>query len=296
MLDRFTSMRIFIDALDLGSLSASARAQNISPAMAARHIDALEQRLGVKLLHRSTRQLIPTSAGQRFLESSQHILNEVIELESDITSRQEDISGVVNINAPHTFGYNFVSPLIPSLLNEYPNLSVNLHLNDSVKDMVTEGWDLTIRVGHLSDSDLRARCIGQSKMYVCASPQYWLANGKPSRIQELAQYNCLSYTLSPTQANGKWMFGVNGEIAVPVKGNFTSNNGESLMLAATMGLGVIYQPEFVVQKALNSGTLEAIPLNEPPVNLGGIHVLFAGERKMPAKVRATIDFLVAQFQ
>lgn len=295
MLDRLTGMQMFVEAHSRGSLSAAGRALGISPAMATKHMDALEKRLGVKLLHRTTRRLVLTDAGRDYLDACRRIVQEVEEAEAGVTAQGMEAVGRLRMNVPLTFGARFIAPLLPAFSRRYPQVEVELSLSDAQHDLMQEGWDLVIRIGHLSDSSLKARRLGNCPMWVCASPDYLSRHGTPQRVAELSQHNCLSYTLSPLQGRGTWAFGREGNIQVPVHGNLKSNNGDALLAAALGGQGVIYQPNFIVAEALAQGTLVALTLDQPMLDLGGLHVLFPPDRRPPAKVRAMIDTLVETF-
>ena len=295
MLDRFTGMRVFIQAANHASLSAAGRALGLSPAMATKHLDALEARLGVKLLHRSTRRLILTEAGTEFLAASRRIVQELDEAESEVAAQRTEAVGRLRMNLPLSFGTRFIAPLLPEFSRRYPQVEVELGLSDAQQDLIQGGWDLAIRIGYLADSALKARRLGDCPMQLCAAPGYLAQRGTPRRVADLSGHNCLSYTLSPLQARGSWAFGSRGEIQVPVQGNLKANNGEALLAAAIGGQGVIYQPNFIVADALAQGRLVALVLDQPALELGGLHVLFPPDRRPPAKVRAMIDYLVECF-
>ncbi|WP_159912534.1 LysR family transcriptional regulator [Pantoea sp. 18069] len=295
MLDRFTSMRVFIQAASHASLSAAGRALHMSPAMATKHIDALEARLGVKLLHRTTRRLTLTDAGTDYLAASRRILQEIDEAESEVAAQRTQAVGRLRMNVPLSFGTRFIAPLLPEFSRRYPQVDVELGLSDAQQDLIQGGWDMAIRIGHLADSALKVRRLGNCPMQICAAPGYLARQGTPRRVAELSGHNCLSYTLSPLQAQGTWAFGSAGEIQVPVQGNLKANNGDALLAAAIGGQGVIYQPSFIVAEALASGALVALALDQPALDLGGLHVLFPPDRRPPAKVRAMIDYLVESF-
>lgn len=291
MLDRFLSMRVFSQAAALGSLSAAGRSLHMSPAMATKHLDALEARLGIKLLRRTTRQLTLTDAGSQYLESCRRILQEVDEAESEVLAQRNEAVGQLRMNVPLSFGVRFIAPLLPEFSRLYPQVEVELGLSDAKQDLFREGWDLAIRIGHLPDSSLKARRLGDCEVLVCGSPAYLNRYGRPRRAAELSDHHCLSYTLSPMQGEGYWCFGRQGEVRIPVKSSLKANNGDALLAAALGGQGLIYQPDFIVGQALADGTLEAITLDIPTVDVGGLHVLSPPDRRPPAKVRAMIDFL-----
>ncbi|MFA7504497.1 MAG: LysR substrate-binding domain-containing protein [Burkholderiaceae bacterium] len=289
------SMRVFARAASAGSLSAAARHIGMSPAMATKHVNALEARLGVKLFHRSTRRLSLTEAGGNYLEACQRILSDIDEAEAAASSQRVKATGLLRMNLPLSFGSRFIAPLIPEFSRRHPEVRVELGLSDTQLDLIAGSWDLAIRIGRLADSALQARRIGDSLMQVCASPAYLERRGVPRRVAELAQHNCLSYTLSPMQDGKQWAFGQRGEIRVPVGGDLLANNGDALLAAAVGGQGIIYQPHFIVGEALERGELVALELDRPVVAIGGIHVLYPPDRRPPAKVRVMIDYLVEAF-
>lgn len=294
-MDRITSMRVFVRAAGAGSLSAAGRHLGMSAAMATKHVNALEARLGVKLFRRSTRRLSLTEAGSTYLEACQRILPDIDEAEAAVSSQRIKASGLLRMNVPLSFGSRFVAPLIPEFARRHPEVKVELGLSDAQLDLIAGGWDLAIRIGRLADSPLQARRIGDSAMVVCAAPAYLDRRGIPRRVAELAQHNCLSYTLSPMQDGKHWAFGANGELRVPVDGDLVANNGDALLAAALGGQGIIYQPHFIVGQALDRGELVALELDKPVAELGGIHVLYPPDRRPPAKVRVMIEYLLEMF-
>lgn len=295
MLDRVTSMRVFVHASSAGSLSAAARHLGMSPAMATKHVDALEARLGVKLFHRTTRRLNLTEAGSNYLEACQRILPEIDEAEAAATSQRIKASGLLRMNVPLSFGESFIAPLIPEFSHRHPDVKVELGLSDAQLDLLAGGWDLAIRIGRLSDSSLQARQLGNSAMLVCAAPGYLQQRGTPRKVAELIQHNCLSYTLSAMQDATSWAFGSQGEVRVPINGDLLANNGNALLAAAIAGQGIIYQPHFIVSEALDKGQLVTLDLDKPTIELGGIHVLYPPDRRPPAKVRVMIDYMAEMF-
>lgn len=288
-------MRVFVRAATEGSLSAAARHLGMSSAMATKHVNALEARLGVKLLHRTTRQLSLTEAGGNYLEACLRILPEIDEADAAVTSQRVKATGRLRMNVPLSFGLSFAAPLIPEFSRRHPEVTIELGLSDAELDIIAGSWDLAIRIGHLADSPLQARRLGESPMLVCASPDYLHRRGTPGRTAELTQHNCLSYTLSSRQGRKHWAFGASGEFKVPISGNLLANNGDALLAAAVRGQGIIYQPQFIVGEAVARGDLVVLALDKPPVDLGGIHLLYPPDRRPPAKVRVMIDYLTEVF-
>ncbi|WP_439632114.1 LysR substrate-binding domain-containing protein [Shinella sp.] len=295
MLDRVTGMHVFSRAANAGSISAAARQMDLSPGMAAKHLDALEARLGVRLFHRSTRKLTLTEAGQQYLELCTRLLPELDEVEALIASQRVEATGILRLNSPLSFGARYVAPLIPAFTESHPKVIVDLGLNDRVVDLMDEGWDLTIRVGRLKDSRLISRKLAESEMIVCAAPAYWQKWGRPRRWVDLQKHNCLGFAFTNIARPEEWFFGRNREHSVAVKGSLRANNGDALVAAAGAGLGVLYEPQFIVADAIREGRLEQVTLDQPTADLGGIHLVYSPDRHPPAKVRAMIDFLVASF-
>lgn len=295
-MDRVTSMRVFVHAAAAGSLSAAARHLGMSPAMATKHVNALEARLGVKLFHRTTRGLSLTEAGANYLEACQRILPDIDAAEAEAASQRITASGLLRMNVPLSFGMQYVAPLLADFGQQHPEVVIELGLSDAQLDLIAGNWDLAIRIGHLADSTLQTRQLGDSCMQVCAAPEYLDRRGVPHTVSQLTQHNCLSYTLSATQSGKHWAFGTKGEIRVPISGDLLANNGDALVSAAIAGQGIIYQPHFIVSEAITRGDLVALELDKSAMKLGGIHVLYPPDRRPPAKVRVMIDYLAEAFE
>lgn len=299
MLDRVTGMQVFFRAAAEGSFAAAARTLGMSQTMATKHITALEQRLGTRLFHRSTRRLSLTEAGRRFHDACARILPEIEEAELAVSVEQADARGLLRLNAPVSFGTLHVAPLLAEFAALHPRVTVQLGLNDRLVDVVEEGWDLTLRIGRLRDSPLVGRRIAASRLIVCAAPAYLARRGTPHRVADLGAHCCLGYTLtsSTIAATGpdRWLFGRDGEVGVAVFGTLRANNGDALREAAIAGQGIIYQPAFLLADALRDGRLLALLLDHPPLAPIGIHVLHAAAPFVPAKVHAMSGFLTARF-
>lgn len=295
MLDRVTGMQIFVRVVALGSLSAAARSLGISQTMATKHVGAIEERLGVKLLHRTTRRLTLTEAGRRYLESAERILTEVEEAEAAASADRIEVRGMLRVNAPLTFGFREVAPLMAEFSRLHPSVTVDLGLNDRFVDLIEEGWDVAVRIGRLRDSTMIARKLAPCRLLVCCSPAYLAERGTPRTVAELSKYNCLGYTLSRSLGPDEWSFGEDGKVKVPIKGNLRVNNGDALVAAAVAGQGVIYEPTFVVGDELRAKRLVALTLDHPPLELPGVFAIYPSNRHPPAKVRAFVDFLAERF-
>src|SRR5918997_1516531 len=239
MLDRVTSMQVFIRVAALGSFSAAARSLDLSQTMVTKHIAALESRLGIKLLHRSTRKLVLTEGGRNYLAACERILVEIEEAEASTSLDRIEPRGTLRLNVPLTFGLRQVVPALTAFSRLHPAVSVDLGLADRYVDLIEEGWDLAIRVGRLKDSSLVARRLAPCRTLVCAAPSYLAAHGTPRSLEDLSAHNCLGYTLPSAIGADRWAFGARGDIAAPVKGNLRANNGDALLAAALAGQGLI---------------------------------------------------------
>ncbi len=295
MLDRVTGMQVFSRVAALGSLSAAARALGMSQTMATKHMAALEDRLGTKLLHRTTRRLSLTEAGRTYLEAAERILADIEEADAKATVAAVEVRGTLRLNAPVSFGIREIAPLLPELAARHPGLTIDLGLNDRYVDLVEEGWDLAIRIGSMKSSSFVARRIAPCPTVVCASPHYLAKHGRPTTIAALSAHNCLGYTLSRDVGVDRWYFGRDGKVSTPVKANLKANNGDVLVAAAVAGQGIIYQPSFLVSREIDAGQLVPIRLDHPTREFDGIYAAYASDRRPPAKVRATIDYLAEHF-
>lgn len=295
MLDRIVGMQVFARVAALGSLSGAARALGMSQTMATKHMAALERRLGVRLLHRTTRRVSLTEPGRRYLEHVERILAEVAEADALAAAERVEITGALRVNAPTSFGARELAPLLPDFARLNAGLRVELGLNDRVIDLVDEGWDVAIRIGTVADQTLIARKLAPCRLLLAAAPAYLAAHGRPRSPADLASHNCLGYTLSTVVGPTRWQFGPDGAVKVAVSGNLVANNGDALVAAAVAGQGLVYQPTFILGDDIRAGRLVAIELDAPPVTLAGVFAVYPGLRRPPAKIRAFVDFLAERY-
>lgn len=291
MLDRFTGLQVFSRLAALGSLSAAGRALGMSQTMATRHLAALEDRLGVKLVHRTTRRITLTEAGRRYLDSAERILEELEEADATAAAERVEVGGTLRVNAPVSFGVRVLAPMLPQFSALHPALHLDLGLNDRIVDLVEEGWDAAIRIGRLSGADLIARRLAPCRLALAAAPSYLAAHGAPRTVEDLTRHNCLHYTLSHTLAGRVWTFGADGAARVTVGGNLQANNGDALLVAARAGQGLVYEPSFILGDDLRAGSLVALTLDHPPVELDGVYVVYPSNRRPPARLRAFVDWI-----
>jgi DNA-binding transcriptional LysR family regulator len=288
-------MQVFARVAQLGTLSAAARALGMSQTMATKHLAGIEERLGIKLMHRTTRRLTLTEAGRRYLEAAERIITEVHDAEASAAADRVDPRGMLRVSASVSFGWRELAPLIPEFAAAYPAVEVDLGLNDRFVDLIEEGWDVAIRIGTLDDSTMIARKIAPCGVVVCAAPSYLAQRGTPRSVNDLASHNCLGYTLSRAFGPDHWPFGTDGKVVVPIKGDPRANSGDALLAMALAGQGLTYLPTFLVCAELRAGRLVSVTLDHPTMQLPGIFAVYPADRRPPAKVRVFIDFLVARF-
>lgn len=288
-MDQFKQISTFVDVAAKGSLSAAARAEGIAPAMIGRRLDALEERLGVKLLQRSTRKIALTNEGIAFLEDCQKILADLENAESAVSERSARASGHLLISAPAGFGRQHVAPLIPSFLAEHRDVAVTLNLNDRVVDLIGEGIDVAIRIAALSDSNLIGVKLADNKRVLVAAPSYLKRHGTPMSLDDLAKHNCLAMSSEGSQRG--WTFRQNGKnVTLKVVGNMVCNDGAVLHEWALSGKGLAWRSMWEVGSAIEAGQLVTV-LDEFAAPGNDIYAVFAQRRHLPLRIRAFVDFL-----
>jgi DNA-binding transcriptional LysR family regulator len=292
-MDQFKQISTFVDVISRGSLSAAARAEGIAPAMIGRRLDALEERLGVKLLQRTTRKIALTNEGAAFLESCQRILLDLENAETQVSERSARPSGHLIISAPAGFGRQHVAPLIPSFLTEYRDVSVTLNLNDRVVDLIGEGVDVAIRIADLADSNLIGVKLADNKRVVVAAPEYLKKFGTPHSLDELSRHHCL--TISSEGSQRGWTFRQNGKnVVLKVQGNLACNDGAVLHDWALQGRGLAWRSMWEVGGEIESGKLVTV-LDEFAAPGNDIYAVFAQRQHLPLRIRAFVDFLRRAF-
>jgi DNA-binding transcriptional LysR family regulator len=286
---QFRQISTFVEVVARGSLSAAARAEGIAPAMIGRRLDALEARLGVKLLQRTTRKLVLTNEGAAFLEDCQRILSELEDAESAVAERSAKATGHLLVSAPAGFGRQHVAPLLPSFLAEHREVSVNLNLNDRLVDVVGEGVDVAIRIASLSDSSLVGVKLADNQRVLVATPAYLKRHGTPRTLADLARHNCLAISSEGSQRG--WTFRDNGKtVTLKVAGNMTCNDGAVLHDWALAGKGLAWRSMWEVHAEIGAGKLKTV-LDQFSAPGNDIYAVFAQRRHLPLRIRAFVDFL-----
>lgn len=292
-MDHFKQISTFASVALKGSLSAAAREEGVAPAVISRRLDALEERLGVKLLLRSTRSLSLTHEGAAFLEDCQRILNDLSNAEASVSLGGIKASGHLRITAPGGFGRQHVAPLVQEFLKAHPEVSVSLDLSDRIVDMLNENMDCAVRIGVLPDSSLVGVKLADNQRLVVASPGYLAKAGTPRHPVELNRFNCLNL-ISPGAPNG-WLFNINQQaVTVRVHGNLSCNDGSSILDWALADAGLAWRSRWEVQKHLNSGRLVSV-LDEFMAPPNAIYAVFPQRKHLPLRVRLWIDFLKQQY-
>jgi DNA-binding transcriptional LysR family regulator len=288
-MDQFKQISTFAEVIARGSLSAAARAEGVAPAMIGRRLDALENRLDVKLLQRTTRKIALTLEGASFLEDCQRILAELAEAEAAVSERSAKATGQLTISAPAGFGRQHVAPLVPSFLSEHREVKLTLSLNDRVVDLIGEGVDVAIRIASLTDSNLIGVKLADNKRVVVASPAYLKRHGTPMTLDELSNHNCLAFSGDGSQRG--WTFRQSGKnMVIKVDGNMVCNDGEVLHDWALSGKGLAWRSMWEVGSEIESGKLVTI-LDEFHAPGNDIYAIFAQRRHLPLRIRAFVDFL-----
>ena len=288
-MDHFKQISTFVDVATKGSLSAAARAEGIAPAMIGRRLDALEERLGVKLLQRSTRKIALTNEGIAFLDDCQRILADLEDAETAVSERSARASGHLLVSAPAGFGRQHVAPLVPSFLSEHRDVSITLSLNDRVVDLIGEGIDVAIRIAALSDSNLIGVKLADNKRVVVASPAYLRKHGAPASLDDLTKHNCLAMSSDGSQRG--WTFRQNGKnVTIKVNGNMACNDGAVLHDWALSGKGLAWRSMWEVGTEIETGELVTV-LDEFAAPGNDIYAVFAQRRHLPLRIRAFVDVL-----
>ena len=315
MLDRFLSMSVFVAAADQRSFTAAADQFGISPTMVGKHIRMLEERVGARLLNRTTRRQSLTEVGRIYYERCRELLAGVEAAEASADEMRATPRGVLRVHAPVSFGTQRLAPALADYLSRYPDVDIDLALADRVIDLVEEGYEAALRIGPLTDANLVARPLRPYRMWLCAAPKYLEARGVPEAVADLAAHNCLGFAnwqkrdparlrqaerADSTEARGRLMPNIwrlrqaERTESVEARGRLVVNNGQALKMAAIAGLGVIMQPEVLVADEVAAGRLTRILTNyEPPSR--PMHLVYLADRRPTAKLRSFIEFAIEQF-
>jgi len=289
-MDRLKQIESFVAVAAKGSLTAVAAAEGAAPAVIGRRIDALEERLGVKLLRRTTRRITLTHEGSAFLEDCQRILSDMAHAEASVSAGGVKASGHLRVTAPGGFGRRHVAPLVPGFIGQHPEVSLSLNLSDRVVDIVNEGYDCAIRVGDMPDSSLVSLRLADNRRQCVAAPAYLARAGVPATPADLARHQCLTLSSEASQSRG-WAFRIQGEITYqrPL-GQLDCSDGQVLHEWCLAGLGIAWRSTWEVERDIAEGRLTEVLADfaAPP---NGIHAVFPQRKHLPLRVRLWIDYV-----
>lgn len=292
-MDKLDAMLAFTKVVSLGSFAEAGRNLGLTRSAVSKGVIELEQTLGARLLDRTTRRVSATEAGMAYYERCLGILGEIEETELQISRLHEEPRGTLRLNAPMSFGILHVGNAVADFMAAYPELKVELMLNDRTVDPIADGFDVTIRIADLEDSSLIARRLAPCRVVLAASPEYLDKHGRPRTPSDLAHHACLNY--GQTTLLQRWQLTHDGKtISAAINSRLCSNNGDALRDAALAGQGVAKLPTFLVGNDVAAGKLEIVLQEYPPAELG-IYALYAPNKYLAAKTRVFIDFLVARF-
>lgn len=289
-MDKLKQLESFVAVAAKGSLTAAAAAEGIAPAVVGRRIDALEERLGVKLLVRTTRRITLTHEGSAFLEDCQRLLADLSNAEASVSAGGVKASGYLRITAPAGFGRRHVAPLVPGFVARHPDVKVSLNLSDRLVDIVNEGYDCAVRVGDLPESSLVSVRLADNRRLCVASPRYLARAGTPKHPNDLAQHDCLTLSTEASQTRG-WAFTLDGEVNhLRLTGSLSCNDGQVLHDWCLAGLGLAWRSTWEVESHLASGDLVSV-LDDYAAPPNGIYAVFAQRKHLPLRVRLWVDHL-----
>ncbi|HHF5843091.1 LysR family transcriptional regulator [Haemophilus influenzae] len=288
-MDKLNAISIFCKVIETQSFTLAAKQQNISVAMASKLVSQLEEHLKTRLLQRTTRKIMPTEAGMMYYQRCQGILLDLDEADSSITQLTSSLQGNLLISVPRDFGLLFIAPNLPTFMAKHPHLHIEVEFNDKKIDLLSEGYDLALRIGYMEDSSLVSRKIGTTTVHFAASPNYLETNGIPQTPDDLEHHNGLLYKNAMNQVN--WVGSrINQTQRFKIQSKVVSNSGFALLNMAKAGLGIANLPKFILGRAFEKGELIEI-LPEYKQQKLEIHVVYPNRRHLPIKVRAFIEFL-----
>jgi len=293
MADSIQEMAVFARVVGAGSLSAAARELGLSPALVSRRLAALESRLGVRLINRTTRSLHLTDDGATYYEACARVLADIEEADATVSAGRVEPRGTLRVALPASFGLQHIAPLIPRFAERYPKVQLALSLSDRAVNLIEEGFDLAVRIAHLEDSSLTARKLAPNRRVVCASPAYLARHGTPRTPEELARHNCLTTTDFAMNWDYKGPDGKPG--SVRVTGRYACDSWEVLREWARAGLGIALKSTWDVHRLLADGSLVEVCPGYTFHSDVAIYAVYPSRRFLPAKTRVFIEFLAESF-
>jgi DNA-binding transcriptional LysR family regulator len=293
-MDRLAALEAFVKVAETRSFSEAARRLRSSKSVISRLIAGLEAELGARLFHRTTRSMTLTEAGRSYFERAARILADLEEANLSVSQLQAAPRGKLRVNAPMSFGFLHLASALGDFISRYPEVEIDVTLNDRFVDLVEEGFDVAVRIGSLEDSSLVARKLAPIRRAICASPDYLKARGVPPSPEHLKAHDCLCNSNLPAGREWRFVTADGKTFLVEVKGPLTANNGDALKVAALRGLGFAYLPTFIVGSDLQAGALVTVLDKFIPQDLT-LHAVYPHSRHLSPKVRAFVDFLAERF-
>lgn len=292
--NKFLEMTVFITVVDCNSFIEAADKLNMSKQAVSRYIQALEERLQVRLLQRSTRKMVVTNEGQSFYWQAKAIINATEEAENSLSLDQASPQGILRVNVPVSFGILHLAPLWQLFLNKYPQIELDLTLSDRVVNLLEEGYDLVVRIGNLENSSLISRKLATTRMIIAASPKYIAQYGMPIHPNDLRQHKIIMY--SHWARKEQWGFWQNGNYnSVNLTANVYCNNGDSCRQMILQGGGISKQPDFIIGQDIKAGNLVEV-LSNYTIEDYNIYAIYPSRKLLPLRTRCLIDFLVTELQ
>jgi DNA-binding transcriptional LysR family regulator len=291
----FEAWAIFAKVADTGSFAGAAEELALAPATVSKAIQRLEARLGERLIHRTSRRFALTDAGRVLAVRAAQILADGEAVEAEAQAKAVTPKGRVRLAAPMSFGLRHVAPVLPEFLEAWPEVSIDLQLDDRVTDLVADGIDIALRIAELADSSLLARRLCEVRRWVVASPDYIRRHGAPEHPRDLSRHACLGYSYLASGDSWRFTNPAGEEAVVRVKGPLTATNGDALNSALEAGLGIALQPDFIVWELVRDGRLQImLPAWSPP--RAGLNIVTPPGGPRPARVSALLDFLAQRFK
>ena len=286
-MDKLTTMKAFLAVVQEGSFSKAADKLDISPQLVSKYISALEDNLHTRLLHRTTRKVSVTEAGNQYYQRCQQVVIDIEDMENSLNNLSENVSGLLSISAPMSFGVKHLAGLLVDFQNQHPNLKIDLRLTDQFVDIVEQGIDIALRIGTLKSSTLIAKKVAPIRLVIFASPAYLKQNGRPTTLEALQEHNYLRYAHAEPTKRLKGYDELKNELKL--ESNLVANNGDLLLNTAIAGGGITMQPTFIAGEALAQGRVVRILKDYEPEPMG-LYMVYANRQFLPSKVRAFVDF------
>lgn len=290
ILDSLNDIAVFVRVVDSGSFTAAAERLGISKSVVSKYVTRLEDRLGARLLNRTTRRLSLTEAGRVFYERSRKGLADIEDAQAEVSRLQGEPRGTLRLNAPMSFGILHVAPALPEFLNLHPDVTVDMNLDDRIVDMIEEGFDVSVRISELPDSSLVARRLGPCRHAIVAAPAYLERCGTPRTPEELRNHNIITYRYQESALEWHFLTPGNKPISVAVSGSLMMNNSLAVREALLEGVGITRTPTFVVGKDIQEGRLIQV-LSKYQILEVTIFLVYPQRRHLSPKVRAFVDFM-----